>query len=162
MRLYLLILLLLVPAVCNSRSISAGPPFTDGAPIPLSTKELPKLFKQCSRPAPQPEEILGTPSSDEVSEMETKLYRHISEIYEAGKVGTPIRPPFVTYARQYVKFRVGDKQFIYGNFFPVSLAKEVRRKGYAVGVCDGGPVFWGAVYDLQSKQIEQLEFNGPM
>jgi hypothetical protein len=69
----------------------------------LSMEELPQVFKQCSRLTPKSDEILGAPSPDEVSEMEVKLSRYLSEIYEAGKIGMPVLPPPITYARQYVK-----------------------------------------------------------
>lgn len=151
----LLLLALLLPAICYSRTVAT--PFTEGEPVEISAGERLGLFQQCSRQAPQPEEILGNPTAAEVRELEPLLERYLAVVYEAGKAA----PPTATYARQYVAYRVGTRRKIYGNFFPRALANEARRKEIAVAVCDGGPAFWGVVYDPLSKQFEQLELNGP-
>jgi hypothetical protein len=154
MRLCLLIVGLITALACGATSIVV--PFTDGEPILLSKDKLPILFHQCSRQAPDPSAILGVPITAEVDELESGLERYIAEQYEAGKQA----PPTATYARQYAAYRVDNQRKIYGNFFPRSLANEARRRGNAVVVCDGGPAFWGIVYDPVSKRFEQLEMNG--
>lgn len=154
MRLLIILLCFYVPLECGARTIMV--PFTSGEPIALSKEQLPQLFSQCSRSAPHPTEILGVPTKEEIRDLELRLERYIAEIYEAGKPA----PPSVTFARQYVAYRVGGNRKIYGNFFPDTLVCE-HSKGQATVVCDGGPAFWGIVYDPLSKQFEQFEMNGP-
>jgi len=154
MRFLLVFLCLFVPLECGARTIAI--PFTSGDPIVLPKEQLPQLFSQCSRPAPHPTEILGVPTDEEIRNLELPLQRYIAEIYEAGKPA----PPSITFARQYVAYRVGSNRKIYGNFFPATLVRS-HPKGQATVVCDGGPVFWGIVYDPLSKKFEQLEMNGP-
>jgi hypothetical protein len=155
MRLCLLILGLVTALACGATTILV--PFTtDGEPIQLSEDKLPLLFHQCSRQAPQPSVILDVPTIAEVNELESGLARYILEVYKSGKPA----PPSGTYARQYAVYWVGNQRKLYGNFFPQSLASGVRREGNAVVVCDGGPAFWGIVYDPVSKQFEQLKMNG--
>src|SRR5262245_16964020 len=115
MRHSVLFLALLISAVCYSRT--AAPPLTEGEVIPISAEERSRLFQQCSRQAPQPEEVLGGPTAAEIRELEPLLERHLAVIYEAGKAA----PPSATYARQYVAYRVGNRRKIYGNFFPVAF-----------------------------------------
>jgi hypothetical protein len=143
-----------VPLECVARTIAI--PFTSGDPIVLPKEQLPQLFSQCSRQAPHPTEILGVPTDEEIRNLELPLQRYIAEIYEAGEPA----PPNITFARQYVAYRVGSNTKIYGNFFPATLVLA-HPKGQATVVCDGGPAFWGIVYDPLSKKFEQLEMNGP-
>ena len=38
--------------------------------------------------------------------------------------------------------------------------KQTWRRG-ALVVCDGGPNFWGAEFDVRSGRFQNLDFNGP-
>lgn len=72
----------------------------------------------------------------------------------------PRRTPLLaTFLRQYAGFTRGGRRMIYLNAF--GLRDDPKWKSRAVVVCDGGPSFFGAVYDVQARRWSELSFNGP-
>jgi hypothetical protein len=65
------------------------------------------------------------------------------------------------YRRQYIGTMRGGRRFIYGNFYPAlhGLPDSDRHRAPVV-VCDGGPSFFGAEYDVESGTITHLALNG--
>ena len=125
-----------------------------------------KLLDQCSRTGPTMIKEFWQPSAKEVDELELSLGKYLEERERAGKPNPPID---ATYHRQYVGFvgKVGSihqgERLIYGNFYPDSvlrLGTPGSESTQPVGVCDGGPAFWGIVYRVSTKTFEDLEFNG--
>jgi hypothetical protein len=60
-----------------------------------------------------------------------------------------------------IGFTRGRERLIYGSFFPPHVAAAPRPSSAPVVICDGGPLFWGIVYNLTSRRFEEPEFNGP-
>jgi hypothetical protein len=120
------------------------------------------VFRQCSREAPSANSELWVPSENDIDELETSLARYLDERLKAGKENPP---KGTKYHRQYVGFIRNGERYIYGNFYPADLyspSSKVRvdESKQPVGVCDGGPVFWGIVYRVQTKSFEEPHFNG--
>lgn len=63
---------------------------------------------------------------------------------------------------QYIGLVADDRKLIYINAFPSSRLKDktVTWKEKAVMVCDGGPDYWGVVYDTKTENFFDLAFNG--
>jgi hypothetical protein len=125
----------------------------------LATSLGPELLKQCSRAAPHAVSGFWKPSMHDIDQLELALAKYLEDRARAGQQ-TP--PQAQSYHRQYVGFTNGSERFIYGNFYPASAAtglwkdKEAKR---AFGVCDGGPAFWGIVFRVSSKTVEEIRFN---
>ncbi len=61
--------------------------------------------------------------------------------------------------RQYVGIVIQGHQYVYINAFPDEFDTAKWRTS-PVGVCDGGPSFWGALYDPATHRFSGLAFNG--
>lgn len=139
--------------ICVATSI-ARPTFA-GEPDVLQDAQASAVFKQCSRLAPTPSHILPAPTSAEIDRLERVVERHIAVEYESNR---PSPPGEISYGRQYVAYLEGGRRKIYGNYFPASLPGY--RRGEAVVVCDGGPQFWGIVFDPEKASVASIAFNG--
>ena len=129
-----------------------------------------KLLDQCSRPVPTMIIEFWQPSEKEIDVLEVSLAKYLEQREKDGKS----IPPKGLYHRQYVGFvsQVGSvhnsERFIYGNFYPdakeiLSDWRDGRPRDEAKGpmdICDGGPAFWGIVYQVSTKTFEAPEFNG--
>ena len=63
--------------------------------------------------------------------------------------------------RQYVGIVRGGKRFLYGNFAPGWIEQYTpERRERPITLCDGGPSFFGAEYDVEMDAISHLAFNG--
>jgi hypothetical protein len=121
-----------------------------------------EIFRQCSREAPSAKSELWVPSENDINELETSLAKYLDDRLQAGKVNPPKESK---YHRQYVGFIRNGERYVYGNFYPAALyspSSKVRvdESKQPMGVCDGGPVFWGIVYRVQTKSFEEPHFNG--
>jgi hypothetical protein len=82
------------------------------------------------------------------------------------KTGIPHR--LSEYCRQYVGVISNGRKVIYINALPVSGAEDnaidpedrMQWKKEPAIVCDGGPEFWGAEFDLLAKEFLHPEGNG--
>lgn len=142
----------------------------------------PAMFDQCSRDVPAPAERFFTPSQAEIAETEDAVSRRLASTGYFAREKPIIRDNFraqemiteqehrdfpVTlasgWAREYVGVERHGQRSIYGNYVmrsaplppgtPVSAAPQI--------ICDGGPTFFGAEYDLEEHRITHLAFNGP-
>jgi hypothetical protein len=57
------------------------------------------------------------------------------------------------------------RKYIYINAFPLEEVQQYKDSGHdpsrePMTVCDGGAGFWGALFDIKSKQFSALSFNG--
>ena len=129
--------------------------FFHGQSFILPTVTAGDMFKPCSRDAPKDVDGYWTPSSAQIAQLEiylgAYLYAHPRQFALDGPSN-----------RQYVGFKRGDKQYIYGNFYPQLPDAEISKQSEVpVVVCDGGTSFWGIVYDPVSHAFEAPAFNGP-
>ncbi len=132
--------------------------FSTAIPVDISVENASKLFSQCSRAAPFPTGKVYPANSDEIRDTDIALTKYLTDRRITGQ---RLPPQNLKYLVQYVKYSIGTKEFIYGNFFPEFRNIESAQKGIAQIVCDGGSAFWGVSYDLQLKQVISIEFNGP-
>ena len=157
---------LLAFVVAASPRLFSGDPFFDSPTkgrFLLGPSFGSELFKQCSRATPENASAFWQPSAHQIEELELALSSYLDA---REKSGQPIPPKGQAYHRQYVGFKRGTEQFIYGNFYPASAAIGVWKKRemeskQAFGVCDGGPAFWGVAFRMSTKTFEDLRFNGP-
>ena len=93
------------------------------------------------------------------SALEAEAFQRGSEYAQRGN-----------YRRQYAGFVIKGRKIIYMNAFPHTLGDPepngppgFRRFDWhrqVVGVCDGGPAFFGVEYDPATKRFSHFEFNG--
>jgi len=136
------------------------------------------MLRQCSRDSPAPGEASWKPAEADIVAFEAALpaalaasrVREIEERLRARpEAGTPHPgdPDWATaprgWRRQYVGIVRGGRRFIYGNFYPHRSEDDSQLPDWrtaAVLVCDGGPVFFGAEYDVETRRFTHLAFNG--
>lgn len=117
-------------------------------------------FQQCSREVPKGGPPYWTPSAKEIAALETDLWPLLETRAQQG-LRVPDR--FIQFRRQYLGFTRNGERLIYGNFAPSN--KEFEWQGWPLLerpflVCDGGPSFWGIVYNPVAKSFEEPAFNG--
>jgi len=119
-----------------------------------------ELLKQCSRVTPHGVSGFWKPSTHDIDQLELALAKYLDDRAKAG-LQTP--PKAQSYHRQYVGFTNGSERFIYGNFYPANAATgfwKDKESKQAFGVCDGGPSFWGIVFRVSTRTVEEIRFNG--
>lgn len=67
------------------------------------------------------------------------------------------------FAYQYVGVVINKRKFIYINAFNKSyinhkIGKDWKKVG--IQVCDGGPSFWGVLFDIDLASFKELSING--
>jgi hypothetical protein len=97
-----------------------------------------------------------TPKNADVKSIESHL-RRVSDLQMSGRrIEHPER-----YFRQYIGIVVNNRKLIYVNAFcGRSFSRGKGRPQRLVNMCDGGSCFWGAVYDVATKQFSDLSING--
>jgi hypothetical protein len=115
----------------------------------LSPEKGLQLLHQCSRQSINDATGSWSPMQGDLLKLEVSLVRFLNE----KKI-----PQYLTDHRQYGGFLRGKKKFIYINAFKNA---DANWKTEPVLVCDGGPAFWGAEYDVANDKIVFLDFNGP-
>ncbi len=117
------------------------------------------LFQQPSRTEPQPDSF-WQPTPEDIQNLEAD-FRHYGR-----KVIEDWNDPWSTYARQYAGFIRENQKFIYCNFFPLDLEEErnIQNRGrflrtFPVLIADGGPRFFGVVYDVEKRRFSDYQSN---
>jgi hypothetical protein len=148
-------------ASCGRESPTAAPVApASPAVLPSGAAVLPEtdgkaMLDQCSRGAPEAGEATWTPSAAEIIALETALPAALAHEPRAKNL-----KPLSAFARQYVGIVRHGRRFIYGNVFPGG-GPSSDWKTMPVIVCDGGPNFFGAEYDVAAGRFTRLDFNGP-
>ena len=159
MRTAILALALLASCVSAETPDPAAPgPLAELAPgqyVVLEASRAVATSQQCSRGAPEIES--GWPMSDaDAQAVERRLHELVTQ------TGSGPRPDLASSVRQYVGAVVDGQQVIYINVFPASMMEydEDFDRLSPVMVCDGGAGFWGVVFDPESGEFSDLDFNG--
>lgn len=129
-------------------------------PLALKAAQASQLFKQCSRRAPDPRSQLWFPTAADVKAFEAKLEKHMKTI-EPGTWGAPAAGE--QYRGQYAGFMRGNVKYIYAAYVPARYIEFLSKhcsSGDAIQLCDGGPYFWGIVYNTATGEFSELEANG--
>ncbi len=125
----------------------------------------------CSRAGPENPTDYFTPSAREVTAIESaamRLLRDNRTEYEAlltpdalgsDQGATPFDWPYnpSLYDRQYVGYHENGRRMIYGSYFPAGIGP---RPDEPVVLCDGGFRFFGVEYDLDSRSVRRIAFDG--
>jgi hypothetical protein len=114
--------------------------------------------KQCSRPVPEGVEGGWMPSDADAAAVDMAL-RPIGNFTVTDHISSPyvIIDPY-SYGRQYVGVIIHGRRLIYINALPGNeLKPENRAKAFMA--CDGGSMFWGALYDPQTRKFSDVFAN---
>ncbi|KOR40507.1 hypothetical protein ADT25_19195 [Xanthomonas oryzae] len=111
-----------------------------------------QVLQTCSRdsPAKHPGQISGywAPSHQQIEQLEARQDALTPTIAEPRE-----------FDRQYVGVVIQGRQSIYINAFKLPNTPEVKPATEAIQVCDGGSMFWGALYDPQTGAFSQIAVN---
>ncbi len=113
-----------------------------------------QVLDTCSRPSPGRDagRVTGywAPSRQQVEQLEARL----------GELEGQVRSP-QDFNRQYVGIETDGRELIYINAFSLPDGSDINPAREAIRVCDGGAMFWGALFDPQTGVFSELQFNGP-
>lgn len=114
------------------------------------------LLKQCSRDAPKPGEGSWTPDMQSIVALERLLPEALRKQQRDHDWSEFPRQ----WTRQYVGIVRNGRRYLYGNYLPDPVTSDDMPPGTVLMVCDGGPSYFGAEYDVAAKKISHLAFNG--
>jgi hypothetical protein len=149
----------------------------------LSEEEAAKLLEPCSRPPVQGLTGYWHPDTALVAKMDAPLVRQVrralARVVQRDLV-KGISP--ADYRVQYAGSYLGSRRVIYangvlsGSFIDEETAanfnEDAKKKGVgrrlsgvdwrskAIGICDGGVVSFGVLYDVGSGRFSEFKFNG--
>lgn len=141
--------------------IVKGPSF-EGVVLPA--KAAAAVLCQCSRGSLGLASGYWTPAAKEISEMEARFPNYLRA---HGPPGQWRQLP--KSLRQYLGVERAGRRLIYVNVLGGSLFSPERRithpaierswRSTAAVMCDGGPDFFGAEYDVTPREFTRLDFN---
>lgn len=143
-------------AACNGT-----PPHGENWTV-LAPSTAPKVMHQCSRGTPAGVDGAWSVSAQTAAQIEQDIGQ-LKKMTGTGDVPAAAKWKPETYFRQYLGITIQGKQYVYINAY--HLWPQEKRSDEAlfdkpILICDGGYNAWGAVYDPQTHQFSQLEFNG--
>jgi len=132
-----------------------------GGMVIFAPRRAAELLHQCSRSTPKRDKGGWTPSVADIARFEAKLSSTLPRVRMVPDSRKKLEGAPKGWIRQYVGIVRGGKRYIYGNFAPASIDDyHAARRKIPIAVCDGGPSFFGAEYDVQKDAISDLGFNG--
>jgi len=127
------------------------------------------LTRPCSRPGPENAERFFVPTPSQITATETATMRLLGErageyamsVGNAATEPTPFDWPNdpSLYTRQYVGYYENGRPMIYGDFIPAGFGADLTKP---VKMCDGGFRFFGVEYDLESRSVRRIAFDGSL
>lgn len=157
MKRYLIILLICFPCIAFAQTEDSYEPPNA---VVLNATQGEDLMKQCSRSTPEVKKFWNLSNTD--SELLEQNFNKLLSI--RSKDGNRIIN-LRNYGYQYLGVTIGKKDYIYINAFQLKSNKPVEEdhptwKTSPVKACDGGAMFWGAIFNMETKEFSQLSFNG--
>ncbi len=111
-----------------------------------------KLLRQCSR---------STPKYDETFYPPLKQVRNcLKHLQLDNSIIKSLRAPLSDYHFQIVGFYYNGNKYLYLNCFKKHFYKLYLFRKRPLMVCDGGPNFWGIVYDIEKNVFKDISYNG--
>lgn len=118
----------------------------------------------CNRPAPGPIEAIWTPDATTIRQLESALGPALQTAIDRFPESRRPKPVAGDYYRQYAGFVVGGKRIVYINGLHHQIIDSSQRpddwKVTAASPCDGGMLFFGAEYDVETGKVLNILFNG--
>ena len=147
---------------------SKSPEQPEGVEI-VADSDVQQMLNQCSRDAPEKGESTWQPAASDVREFEAKLAvqlpHQLKKLNWLSRGEEDQLDKFPDgFWREYVGIVRDGRRYIYGNFGPVfdsDLTAGAAMEG-PTDICDGGPRFFGAEYEIDSEIITHWGFNGPL
>jgi hypothetical protein len=115
-------------------------------------------MKQCTRCTPQGITGFWDIAGIDQEKLEDNFNKILSLKSSKCEVPTSLITEISRYSFQYIGVYIGSEKYIYINAF---IARDTRDKWKTepVDACDGGKGFWGALFNLDSQEFSQLQFN---
>jgi hypothetical protein len=115
----------------------------------------------CNRPAPGPIDSMWIPDDATIRRLETALGPALRNAIQTSTIRGG-KPDAADFYRQYAGFLVEGRRIVYINGFHVDAARSFGPawKTKAVLACDGGMLFSGAEFRLDTGVVEKIIFNG--
>ena len=112
-----------------------------------------QVLDTCSRPSPGRDagRVTGywAPDRRQVERMEAAI----------GQLQAEVTQP-AAFDRQYVGIETQGRQLIYVNAFKLPDGSGIDPAREAIRACDGGAMFWGAVFDPETGTFSEFHANG--
>jgi hypothetical protein len=153
-------------AAAVASASAAALPVLDARPaIVFSESRAKDLLQQCSRYTPQHVQGFWKPNAAQIKELEARLPAALARAWPAW--ADRLKPFKI--GRQYGGLIVSGRKVIYVNGYQAEVSDfdgsdiaywSKDSKNRAVAVCDGGPTFFGAVYDPEERTFRDFSFNG--
>lgn len=144
-------------AAC-SHTPTAAP---QGGFVILSREAVADMYRQCSRSTPPPATDSWQPEPQDIARFETILLESAAD--RAAARGLDLSAFSARWRRQYVGTVHDGRRFIYGNFLPArDDFPEIDWRREPMVICDGGPDFFGAEFDVEAGTITHIAYNGSM
>ena len=107
-----------------------------------------RLVDLCSREAPPAYDGRWQVSQADVRTVERVLLDDHAEILARAEIA---ESDFVQdYVRDYAGFTREGRRYLYGSYGPMP----------GIGLCDGGPGFFGVEYEMPSGKVTHVDYNG--
>ena len=116
----------------------------------------------CSRPAPGPADSTWTPDAETIRRLESILANELQAAIDLSSESRKGRKA-AEYYRQYAPLVIAGKRIVYVNGLHRSTVERQRKfnwKATAWEACDGGVLFFGTEYDVETGRISKIIFNG--
>lgn len=135
----------------------------------LDSSQGPKMLRQCSRETPKNISAYWTLSQNDKRDLESNFYNIDSLIASECCLLNGRLKTYKGFAFQYVGVVIKKRKYVYINAFPERELEEYKKMSIVVDiskspmiVCDGGPDYWGALFDIEAKTFNHLSFNGSL
>lgn len=125
--------------------------------VVLPSSEAKSVMRLCSRSGPSAIDGGWQPSPADIALLEVHLFE-ISALRPRCCSPASDKSP-ASFFRQYLGVVIGGRRLIYVNAFPADFARQDWRSKM-VNVCDGGPFFWGVLFDPATATFSDFSTNG--
>ena len=118
----------------------------------------------CNRPAPGPIESIWTPDAATILRLESVLGSALQRAIEQSNPER-VKPTAADFYRQYAGFVVGGKRIVYINGVHARALDRIPGGPNAWRIqallgCDGGMLFFGAEFSVETGMVSAIVFNG--
>ena len=170
-RSYTLVLALMWGCRGNEKTVTAKPP---RFPVTIATDHIAlvsgsvgrELMRQCSREVPPGLSNSWQATPADLSGLDSLLPNLVQKkLADAFPVGSPFDHRKGSYYAQVAGLVRGRDRLLYINGFDASTlndfqdSTEWRRR--SIVVCDGGPGYFGVLFNPSTRRFSDFHFNGP-